>query len=115
MGDPYQGIKIASTGVLEILFQGGSNWRWQLLYKFRFKDNNFHLIGAESENYFTGDGSMESWSINFISNKVKHTKGNNLSGRIESVNWINLEIEEQRTFDNFIQPMSWNITSEIVI
>lgn len=47
MGDPYAEIKIIN-GILQITHQGGSSWKWLDTDKYRFQDNDFYLIGHES-------------------------------------------------------------------
>ena len=115
MGDPFKGISITTGGVLEIKFEGGSSWRWSLLYKFRYQDNAFRLIGAESENYHSGSGKMDSQSFNFLSNKIKWTKGNKVSGKIDTTKWIDLNFKELKTFGAFKNPWTWQISPEIIL
>ncbi len=57
-GDPLEGISI-DRGSLMISFYGGSNWRWYRTYRFRFQDNDWHLIGATLGSYFTGNTTEE--------------------------------------------------------
>ena len=114
-GDPFKGINISPKGILEIEFKGGSNWRWELLYKFRYQENRFKLIGAESENYFSGDGKMDAWSFNFLSKKIKWTKGNKVSKKIDSSTWGDIEIKELKTFTTFKKPWTWQINQDIIL
>ena len=47
MGDPYDGIEI-KNGTLRISHYGGSSWKWGNTDIYRFQDNDFYLIGYES-------------------------------------------------------------------
>ncbi|MBU0476638.1 hypothetical protein KKB68_01340 [Patescibacteria group bacterium] len=73
-GDPFEGILI-DKGSLLIRFYGGSNWRWERVYKFRYQDNSWYLIGAVLSNYFTptGEGAIEDY--NLLTGKIKKISG----------------------------------------
>ncbi|MFA7445328.1 MAG: hypothetical protein WCY89_05225 [Flavobacteriaceae bacterium] len=47
MGDPYVGIEI-KNGILLISHYGGSSWKWGHTDKYRFQNDDFFLIGYES-------------------------------------------------------------------
>ena len=47
IGDPYAGIQI-KNGILLISHFGGSSWKWGHTDKYRFQNNDFYLIGYES-------------------------------------------------------------------
>ncbi|MDA3614414.1 hypothetical protein [Polluticaenibacter yanchengensis] len=49
MDDPYTGM-IVKNGVLEITHYGGSSWKWSHTDKYRFKNDDFYLVGYESSN-----------------------------------------------------------------
>jgi hypothetical protein len=57
-GDPFESVSIDRGSVL-ISFYGGSNDRWYYLYRFRFQDNDWFLIGATLGNYFTGTTTQD--------------------------------------------------------
>lgn len=50
-GDPFEGIEIAKN-VLKIYHYGGSAWRWSYTHKFRFRNNNWYLIGRTMNSYW---------------------------------------------------------------
>lgn len=43
-GDPFAGLTIRK-GVLTVNHYGGSSWRWSVVSKFRYQQNDFFLIG----------------------------------------------------------------------
>lgn len=47
VGDPYAGIEI-KNGILLISHFGGSSWKWGHTDKYRFQNEDFYLIGYES-------------------------------------------------------------------
>lgn len=47
MGDPFGEIKI-ENGILTIIQNGGSAWKWGVTDKYRFQDGAFYLIGYSS-------------------------------------------------------------------
>ncbi len=52
-GDPFSDLSI-ENGSLLITFYGGSNWRWEKIYRFRYQDNGWYMIGATIKSNFTG-------------------------------------------------------------
>ncbi|MEZ4955190.1 MAG: hypothetical protein R2825_16620 [Saprospiraceae bacterium] len=100
---------------MEIDFYSGSNWRWSYQYKFRYQDGEFKLIGGDHLFYFNVDGQMQSWSCNFLTNKMKYTKGNMFEDNIDEEIWYDLELKELKTFKTFFKPMSWEITKDLTL
>lgn len=47
MGDPFGSIEI-KNGILLVMQQGGSSWKWEITDKYRFQNGNFYLIGYTS-------------------------------------------------------------------
>lgn len=47
MGDPFGEIKI-ENGILTITHQGGSSWKWYVIDKYRYQNEDFYLIGYTS-------------------------------------------------------------------
>lgn len=64
MGDPFDGIEIKNSS-LYLHFFGGSSWRWDYSYQFRFQDEDFYLIGA-TKSFFsinTNEGTKEDYNL----------------------------------------------------
>ncbi len=57
-GDPLESITI-DKGSVVITEYGGSNWRWYNVYRFRFQENDWYLIGAKKGQYFSGTHTRE--------------------------------------------------------
>jgi hypothetical protein len=57
-GDPFESVSIDRGSVL-LSFYGGSIDRWYYLYRFRFQDNDWFLIGATLGNYYTGTTTQD--------------------------------------------------------
>lgn len=64
MGDPFNGIEI-KNGSLYLHFLGGSAWRWENSYQFRFQDGDFYLIGATKSffNINTNEGTKKDYNL----------------------------------------------------
>lgn len=77
-GDPYNGIELKNN-ILKISNYGGSAWRWNANYTFRFQHNEWQLIGATYDSYFNakdcgGDGTSagrQLEDINFSTGKMR--------------------------------------------
>jgi hypothetical protein len=76
-GDPLNGVAVNKKGSVTLSFYGGSNWRWSYTYTFQFRSKDLYLIGFDDYSGFTGDGSFEISSTNFLTGKViqSHSKG----------------------------------------
>lgn len=63
-GDPLEGISVDRGSIL-ITFYGGSNYRWSYIYRFRYQNDGWFLIGATIDNYYTGtgEGTREDYNL----------------------------------------------------
>lgn len=61
-GDPFENIKI-DNGSIVLSFYGGSNDRWYSIYRFRFQNNGWYLIGATLGSYFTPSTAKDNADI----------------------------------------------------
>ena len=79
MDDPFQNISIINQ-ILQIdfsIFYKMGSWETSTnSYKFRFQDNKFKLIGADYNSTSRNTGETEDRSYNFLTKKVKVTRGN---------------------------------------
>ncbi|MBR8538134.1 hypothetical protein KDU71_21365 [Carboxylicivirga sediminis] len=73
MADPFAGIQI-KKGILSLgayyWYSSGSWYMTNKEYKFRFQNNEFYLIGIESESTHRGTMESESISVNFSTRKM---------------------------------------------
>lgn len=63
-GDPFEGIEIRN-GSLYLHFYGGSSWRWEKTYQFRYQDGDWYLIGATDSfiNISTNEGTVKDYNL----------------------------------------------------
>jgi hypothetical protein len=117
MDDPFQNISIANQ-ILQIdfsIFYNMGSWETSNNnYKFRFRDNQFKLIGADYNSTMRNSGETEDRSYNFISNKVKITTGN-IENEKQKTRWKSLNFKELKTFKNFMQPFTWEVEKDFFI
>jgi hypothetical protein len=115
MEDPYQSIKI-EHGLLEISFQLFANMGgWDVTngdYKFRYRDGNFILIGAENYTYNRANGQSESYSYNFLTHKRSYSKVGKAKRNL--VRWKAVNVEP-KTLANFKTPFTWNIEGDVYL
>ena len=100
-GDPYDGMSPAKNG-FKLNFYGGSNWRWNITYQFRYENVGFRLIGVESVSIFTGDGRFEKWSYNLLSGKMKYSKGDSHEDP-GTESWHDLEISKPILLSDYVE------------
>ncbi|GAA4046456.1 hypothetical protein [Flavobacterium chungnamense] len=101
LDDPFMengGIEI-KNGVLNIdLHYWLSCGSWYVTdrnYKFRFKDNNFVLIGYDSSSFHRSSGESQSISINFLSKKKQLITGmNEFEESNPKTTWKSIKIEK---------------------
>ena len=117
MEDPFDGIEI-KNGTLRITFKifysMGSWVSANYGYIWRFQDDTFKLIGANSSEFSRADGEAEAISINFSTNKYSTTTYNMFDeDQEEVVKWNKLDLKELKTFESFKAPWTWTINSEL--
>lgn len=95
------GIK---KGVLSIMFEFV---RDHTEYKFRYQENNFALIGANTGGS-DGVSTIESWDINFLKKKVKHVVEPMGEGK-EKTEWKTFKLEKLKTLSDFVRPFEWEV------
>lgn len=111
MTEPFQGVKI-TNGVLQIdfeIFLSAGGWGMSNQnYKFRYQKGKFELIGADKTDIQRNTGELESRSYNFITGKVKISKGN-IEGKKNKVTWRNYKLKHLKTFETFPKPFQWEV------
>ena len=108
MDEPFNGFTISKKGVLDINFHiwysAGSWSTSNHTYKFRFQNNSFVLIGYDSNEAHRASGETTDYSINFLSKKMKITKGNFSEDKPESVERSNIYLEKLFTIKTLKKP-----------
>jgi hypothetical protein len=112
MEEPFQAIKI-ENGVLRldfVIWYSAGSWGMSThIYRFRFQNGTFALIGADETETQRNTGEMETRSYNFLTGKVKTTSGN-ISGKPkDKVQWRNFRLKELKTFETFPEPFKWEV------
>ena len=84
-GDPLDNISI-DNGILTINFYGGSSWRWSKVYKFRYQDDGWYLIGKTEHRFHTGClyQVFENNDYNYSTGYVQKTTGDGLEDGYEN-------------------------------
>lgn len=108
MDEPFDGFEISKKGVLDINFHiwysAGSYETSNHTYRFRFQNNEFVLIGYDASESNRATAEMVDYSINFLSKKMKITRGNFSEDNPESVEWINIYLEDLLTIKTLQKP-----------
>jgi hypothetical protein len=107
MGEPFMGLSI-DRGSLLIRHSGGSAWRWDHLYRFRYQRDGWYLIGA-TEDWFhaVSSAGRKYEDINLLTGdyikietddngKEKITKANR--GKKKLINLIAFDVKGKRQF-----------------
>jgi hypothetical protein len=71
-GDPFQGVAI-DRGSIVINEYGGSNVVWSEIERYRFRKNQWRLIGATSSSLYISTGQSKEIDKNYLSGKTKIT------------------------------------------
>ena len=108
MDEPFEGFNINKKGILEINYRFWySAGSWSMSnhkYKFRFQNNEFALIGYDSNEAHRASGETTDYSINFLTRKIKITKGNFSNDEPESEEWKEFYLEELLTIKSIKKP-----------
>ena len=105
-GDPYEGIEIRN-GSLFLHFYGGSSWRWEKTYQFRYQDGDWYLIGAKDSflNINTNEGTVKDYNLltgdYIIKETAKDGKTNEKKGNFDKRYKFNLTDFDIRNEDVF--------------
>lgn len=117
MEDPFEYIAI-SNGTLRIgfrIFYTIGSWTMgNYDYIWRFQDDEFKLIGANSSLHSREDGEGTSISANFSTNKYSLTSFNLFDEEDkEVVVWKKFDLKELKTFETFKVPWAWIINEDV--
>jgi len=108
MDEPFNGFTISKKGVLDINFHiwysAGSWSTSNHTYRFRFQNNEFVLIGYDSNESNRATAESVDYSINFLSKKMKIIRGNFSEDKPESVEWSNIYLEKLFTIKSLKKP-----------
>ena len=109
MDDRFDTIRI-KNGILNIelhYFCNAGCWEMSnTVYKFRFQNNQFELIGYDSDETHRASGEITNYSINFSTNTMEIGKGNIQSDKIKTTK-KKFNLEKLKNFKTFKEPQSW--------
>lgn len=71
-GDPFYGIDI-QRGAVVLNHYGGSAWRWAQVYRFRYQDGGWYLIGFTDTSHHTLSQFERVYDFNLMTGKIKVT------------------------------------------
>jgi len=119
MSEPFQSVKI-KNGVLqldfEIFYSAGSWGTSNASYKFKYKGEEFVLIGVDKKEFMRNSGKMETRSYNFLTNKMSVTTGDEFDEKEKKkVKWKTYRIGKLKTFRTFVKPFDWEIEPDYFI
>jgi hypothetical protein len=114
MDDPYQELAM-NKGILEIKFHlfynMGSWYVTNAVYRFRFQQGQFVLIGADNSSFHRATHDFEDYSYNFLTKKRALTKGNDNKGT-KKTTWKPLNISQLKTLKTFNEPFTWEVEKD---
>lgn len=115
LGDPLQKIAIKDQQ-LYLRFQGGSEWRWELGYTFKFENNDWFLTSAINLYFNQNTGDMTERVYDFKTRELFTTAGN--LHRRDIANRKTSEVlyfSQLRTFKTFKKPWAWEIMPNVYL
>jgi hypothetical protein len=117
MTEPFQDITISNETLQIDFFIWYSIGSWEMSnnsYKFRYKDKQFELIGADYNSTNRGSGETEDRSYNFLTKKVKISEGAISTNKSKTV-WRTFTIKELKTLKTFTEPFTWELEKEFYL
>ena len=115
LGDPLQRMSIQDQQ-LYLRFKGGSEWRWELGYTFKFEHKDWFLTNAINLYYNNVSGDMTERIYNFKDREM-YTNNGNLYRR-DVANRKTSEVlyfSSMRTFKTFKKPWAWEISPDVYL
>ncbi|QNN44622.1 hypothetical protein [Pedobacter roseus] len=115
LGDPLQQIAIKDQQ-LYLRFQGGSEWRWELGYTFKFENKDWFLTSVINLYFNQNSGDMTERVYDFKTRELFTTVGN--LHRRDIANRRTSEVlyfSELRTFRTFKKPWAWEIMPNVYL
>tara|TARA_B110000046_G_scaffold42565_1_gene47226 strand:- start:21222 stop:21923 length:702 start_codon:yes stop_codon:yes gene_type:complete len=108
MDEPFEGFNISKKGILDVNFRfwhsAGSWFMSNHKYRFRFQNNEFALIGYDSSEAHRASGETTDYSVNFLTRKIKITKGNFSNNEPESIERKEFYLEKLLTIKSIKKP-----------
>lgn len=115
LGDPLRQIAIKDQQ-LYLRFQGGSEWRWELGYTFKFENKDWFLTSAINLYFNQNTGDMTERVYDFNTRELFTTVGN--LHRRDIANQRTSEVlyfSQLRTFKTFKKPWAWEIMPNVYL
>lgn len=108
-GDPLLPLSINEQN-LNINFKGGSNWKWQLTYGFKFNNKEWQLANARNYTFHDASGEMNDRKYDFVS-KTKTVVAGTISNRKKANTSVAkpIKLARVKTFETFKKPWTWEI------
>ncbi|KQR71086.1 FG-GAP repeat protein [Pedobacter sp. Leaf176] len=115
IGEPLNPISIKDQQ-LYLRFQGGSEWRWELGYTFKYEKKDWFLTSAINLYFNQNTGDMTERVYDFKTRELFTTTGN-LHQRAISNRTISevLYFSQLRTFKTFKKPWAWEIMPDVYL
>lgn len=111
MDEPLSSIYIDKNGILMIRFHfwfsAGTSGTSNRTYKFRFHENAFKLIGYDAYHANRMTTETTEYSINFLSERMKISKGSYTLNEPQSVEWKSFDLKELKTIRGMGEPFDW--------
>ncbi|MFA6209593.1 MAG: hypothetical protein WCT03_13505 [Candidatus Obscuribacterales bacterium] len=130
MGEPFTKVEIKS-GVLNLGFavwySAGTWFSSDSLYKFKYLNDRFVLIGAEVNEFQRNSGQSTQLSYNFYTHKLKsvitggaregteENSGNGESSDKPKVKWLTLPNKPPRPMSSFKKLNEWKVVGEYTL
>lgn len=118
MEEPFEDATIENN-VLQLDFQhflSAGGWgAGRYLYKFRYQNNRFALIGVDRMRWQRNTGDYEDRSYNFLSGKVKTTIGNNSEERPQKTSRRAFKLKRLKTLNTFKRVFGWEIEPNVFV
>lgn len=115
MGEPFVQMAIKDDQ-LYLRFKGGSLWRWEMGYTFKFLNNDWTLTNAIS-NYYNNETGAFTERIFDFTNRQLFTDLGSLYQR-DAANLKTSEVlffGKMRTFETFKKPWAWEIMPDVYL
>lgn len=117
MDEPFDSIEIKNNvlQIRQVIFMNAGGWGTSnYLYKFRFQNAEFTLIGADITSVQRNTGEMETRSYNFLTRKVKVEKGSIENDKTKRV-IRSFKAGKLKTLKTYPKAFEWEVEKDFYI
>ncbi len=118
MDEPFDGVGINKgllNCVFKVFYSAGSWGTSNTCYKFRYQNNHFVLVGADSTDAMRNTGETNTYSFNFLTGKMSRQTGNLFNDQKSKTIWKRIPHNQLKPLSSFKRIYEWKIDRDLYL